>query len=1385
MSRRHPSFLHALPFLFAAGIAAAASGDGGVASGEGRSIYIVTLDDAPLAAFAGSPKARRADGSPLPGTANEVTGARKLDVRSKASRDYLGYLDARHVEFLARAGGQAKRVLTPIHRYQVVANGLALELSADEARALRALPGVRAVEPDRMQRLLTDAGPGWIGADRAWTGTIPGSTVQTRGEGAVVAVIDSGINAGHPSFADVGGDGYNHSNPRGQVYGVCLTTPGRCNDKLIGIYDFTSEGARDGADLDGHGSHVASTAAGNVVPATVSGTGVTIHVTLSGVAPHANIISYKGCIQGTAGSEPGCPFSFTLAATDRAVADQVDVINFSIGGGAGDPWQGVRDGGGVDGEEAFLNARAAGVLTAISAGNDGPGAATVSSPANAPWVVAVAAATSNRVFGTRLTNVTGTGISTPREYVGAALTGSLPTRTIVQAKDYNNNALCNGFAPGTFSGQIVICERGVLARVQKSANVATAGGGGMILVNTAAEGESVVSDAHSIPSVHLGKAAGDDLKAVVEAARLAGGQVTGSISAAQRELGNPFGDQLASFSSRGPVVPYGNWLKPNITAPGSNILAAGPTGSSIITLSGTSMSSPHVAGAAALVAAARPTWNVAQIESALLTTGLTGVTREDGVTAADAHDAGIGRAYVPDAIKAALHLPTVRADFVAADPGIGGSPKALNMPYLVDQSCFERCTFTRTVTDNGAGGSWRAELRNAGAVAATFNPPTFTLPPGGSQAISIELDVRDASLVGRWVYGEVALVNTSTANVPDARLPIAVFADPGALPEVINLSPASTHGFQDVALQDLIALPDAGFAPAALARMQRLSQTVTQDPTRNDPYDNPANGGVLGQVTVTGGASAERRVLLVDVNSPTATDVDLFVGLDAGTTGSVNEEEEVCRSTSSIAVERCLVTVDLAAGESKTYWVFAQNWDDGQIGGDLIRLDFGISGAPTASGALSAGSLTAGGPGKTTSRQPFALRVSWSEPRLQADEKWLGAIGFDADTEVAGSFAVVPVLLTTGGSVAQSPVVLDPTDTTLALRLAPGAAHERIVVDVPPGATSLLVDTGNGLPATGDIDLYVAKASGALTPPDVPAAPPRGQAQGTSIHPGSLESVDIQGAALTPGRWYLTPVNAGTTTTDFTLRVRTTTAGAAATLRNNGYFNPARSGHGVFFSEGSGQWVMFWYTYLQDGSPIWYVAQTTAPAADDSVWTAPLYRFTWDGGASNGVVAGEVIVTRTAADQFNFSWRVDGTFGTEAMVSVANPACVNFGGSTLDYGGSWYAPALSGYGYSVLTFPSTEVEVAYLYDALGQPRWLYGQNSPFGSGSFALTQYRGFCPTCAFSAIQGSAGGTLARTFGSGRTGTANLNATFVAPVSGTWSTNQPTEKLTRDIPCQ
>ena len=525
----------------------------------------------------------------------------------------------------------------PAGAFQAVANGFVLELTTTEAQRLRGVPGIGSVRAERNYRLHTDRGPAWIGAEALWNGAVAG-VAATRGEGVVVGVIDSGINAAHRSFADRGDDGHDHANPRGRLYGLCAQAPARCNDKLLGIHDFTSEGARDGSDLDGHGTHVAATVAGNVVEAVLDGVTIDVPLRVSGVAPHANLISYKACTD-TAEGESTCAEGALIQALEQAVLDGVDVVNFSIGGGARDPWEGVRAGSNRadDMAEAFLNLRAAGVVPVVSAGNDGPFAATVSSPANAPWVIATANASHDRRFLNRVLGVSGPGVA-PRDYEGLGISAGLATRRIVDAAAYGH-ALCaegedldppyngrsNPWPPGTFNGEIVVCLRGVQARVAKGYNVRAAGGGGMILYNQASTGDSVVSDDHFLPAVHIGHDAGIDLLARLATASAAGGQLSGAISGYQRLLDGR-GDVLNSSSSRGPVTPFGGWLKPDIAAPGSSILAAAPSGTQdLAILSGTSMAAPHVAGAAALLLGARPAWSVDQVESALLTTALAGV----------------------------------------------------------------------------------------------------------------------------------------------------------------------------------------------------------------------------------------------------------------------------------------------------------------------------------------------------------------------------------------------------------------------------------------------------------------------------------------------------------------------------------------------------------------------------------------------------------------------------------------------------------------------------------------------------------------------------------------------------------------------------------------
>ena len=378
-----------------------------------------------------------------------------------------------------------------------------------------------------------------------------------------------------------------HTNPRGKYYGVC--DPAKtdiydptfiCNEKLIGAWDFADsfeppDGPRDN---DGHGSHTASTAAGNRVNASVIAPTYVYNNLVSGVAPRANIIAYDAC------GQEGCPGSALVAAINQAVADGVDVINYSIGGGSRNPWRSAD-------ALAFLAALDAGVYVSVSAGNAGPSGSTIGSPSNAPWVTSVAAATHHRRFANRLVGMSGGNTTPPADIAGQGVAGGYGPARIVYAGNYTStlgasDALCRQpFSPGTFNGEIVVCDRGVVGRVAKSQNVAVGGAGGFVLANDALNGDSLNADAYVLPGVHIPYNDGVVLKAWLAA----GGVTNATIAGAQPQVDPAFGDIMAAFSSRGPDATSPSVLKPDITAPGVDIMAAIHTGGNYGVLSGTSM----------------------------------------------------------------------------------------------------------------------------------------------------------------------------------------------------------------------------------------------------------------------------------------------------------------------------------------------------------------------------------------------------------------------------------------------------------------------------------------------------------------------------------------------------------------------------------------------------------------------------------------------------------------------------------------------------------------------------------------------------------------------------------------------------------------------------
>ncbi|NCC31368.1 MAG: hypothetical protein EOM24_04995, partial [Chloroflexia bacterium] len=709
-------------------------------------LYIVRFAEPALASYTGGLLN-------LPATSPEATGARRLDVTTAASQAYLQYLNTKQNQFEVALDQMLQRPVEVAFNYVGVLNAIAVRVSHDEAQRIAARPEVVAVYADTIRELVTDVGPGLIGAPAIWNGETS-AQVATRGEGIVIGVIDSGINPQHPSFAATDGDGYAHTNPYGAgVYrGWCATNPAFCNSKLIGAYNFHPNGGSP-EDTDGHGSHTASTAGGNAHIATFDVGSDTYNLPIQGVAPRANIVAYKVC-------DPACPSTSSIQAVDSAILnDQVDVLNYSISG-SDDPWNDPVD-------LAFLDASNAGIFVSASAGNQGPGPSTVAK--TGPWNAAVAASTHNRAIVQTLDVTAPTSPPDLQALPVVPGEGTVIATNITGGLRYDetNNLGCEAFAAGTFTGNLALIQRGSCTFETKATNAVNAGATGVVLFNNVG-GPPITAGGltGTPPFVMLDLASGTALRDYV----LANPTTTQvRINAATSLIYQDAWQHIvAGFSSRGPS--QFELIKPDYTAPGVNILAAvaADAGDPVQYgfLQGTSMSSPHGAGSAALMMALHPSWSPAEIRSAMATTAVNDLRKEDGLTPADAFDVGAGRLDLARASTVGLVLDESGANYLAADPLTGGDPKALNQPGLVNYNCAEQCTWTRTVKSVLTQPvTYTASFAGPGGMSATVTPTTFTINPGATQVLTMTADVSGLP-PGEFAFGRITLQTRATHPAP-------------------------------------------------------------------------------------------------------------------------------------------------------------------------------------------------------------------------------------------------------------------------------------------------------------------------------------------------------------------------------------------------------------------------------------------------------------------------------------------------------------------------------------------------------------------------------------------------------------------------------------------
>ncbi|GMI66020.1 hypothetical protein like AT1G32960 [Hibiscus trionum] len=623
-----------------------------------------------------------------------------------------------------------------LYSYKHGFSGFAARLTESQAKEIEAFPGVVQVIPNRIHKLHTTRSWEFMGIN----GHSPENllTRSNMGEGVIIGVIDSGVWPESESFNDKG-----MSPIPSRWKGICqegeLFNSSNCNKKLIGARWFikgildqnqTSVNISNGEDIlsardsSGHGTHTASTAAGNFVEnANYEGLATGL---ARGGAPRAHLAVYKVCWSFGPG---GCTDADLLKAFDKAIQDGVDILSVSIGNSI--PLFSYLDQRNSIAIGSF-HATANGITVACSAGNDGPTAMTVEN--TAPWIITVAATTIDRAFPTAITlgnNRTLWGQSVDTRMHNHGFTGiTFSDRIAVNASDDSALGCKRGSLNATLAaGKIILCfsQSSTQSIFSAAISVAEAGGVGLIFAQYRADG---LDSCHFIPCIKVDYEVGTQILSYIRKSR----SPIAKLGIPKTDIGKWLSPRVADFSARGPSSISPAVLKPDIAAPGVDIVAAYiPFGaertSGYALMSGTSMSCPHVAGITTLIKSVHKNWSPAAIRSALVTTasqtGSHGSNiAEEGSTrkAADPFDIGGGLVNPNRAVDPGLIYDAETDDYVKFLCGAGFSSKSvsgltktnvncaknrlnelnLNLPSITIPYLKRKVTVSRKVTNVGA-----------------------------------------------------------------------------------------------------------------------------------------------------------------------------------------------------------------------------------------------------------------------------------------------------------------------------------------------------------------------------------------------------------------------------------------------------------------------------------------------------------------------------------------------------------------------------------------------------------------------------------------------------------------------------------------------------------
>jgi minor extracellular serine protease Vpr len=635
-------------------------------------IAIVTLADAPIATYEGGTN----------GLARTKPARGHLDPSSPAYRAYERFLANQHASyraFLAQRAPQAEVVA----EYDTVLNGFAIKLNGASLDALANNPKVRAVERSWQYSPSMNVSVDVINAPAAWANL--GSQADA-GEGIDVGIIDTGIRADHPFFA--------------------------CKDEIPHKEYAAGVGGHGPAIAFNHGTHVAGTVAGCVTDLSVVDEGGPVQDSISGVAPGANLHDYNvfpGFGGGFQAGGVGWSHDIALAVED-SVNDGMEVINLSLGGR-------------IQGEHDFLAeaidaAVAAGVVAAVAAGNEGPNPSTIGSPGNAFGALTAGATTNPHYVGVNVTTPFGT--------FGAAVGDFDPFADdpVTDAPFVSwgaTDTACAGSSPDSdLTGAVVLIARGTCTFAEKVASAAGEGAIGVVVYNNVGGDPVAMAGVGDIPAVMVSQTDGATIKAALPSTVTIDGNNPVEVLTTNADI-------MAGFSSRGPAGFTEN-IKPDVTAPGVNVYSsvfdeAEPTELGWAMFQGTSMATPHVAGAATLLLAQNGDLTPADVKSLLGNNAERDVwATVVGGTLAKVMDRGGGRIDLARASAATTTFDPMSLSF-----GISNGNRQ------VDE--------TITVTVTNLSGTAKTLSLSGGTAAMSF-PATVEVGANGQATFEVSLSTR-------------------------------------------------------------------------------------------------------------------------------------------------------------------------------------------------------------------------------------------------------------------------------------------------------------------------------------------------------------------------------------------------------------------------------------------------------------------------------------------------------------------------------------------------------------------------------------------------------------------------------------------------------------------